>query len=124
MQSSTIAYNEAIEIINDAKSATELASDTMDDLLLYDKINCGKLELNLIFRNHWNFIVDCVKPFRTQALISKLKLTCTLVNKAHGVHVIFIDDKQIKQVIRSIVTNAMKFTPSQGCYYINKLLLY
>lgn len=114
MANHTIAYDEVFEVVKDAKISADLATSTMNDLLMFDKINSFSFEIFTTITTAWPFIVNCVKPFKTQARVSKLNLTCTIDAPEHKTVNVLIDQPKIEQVVRNFITNAIKFTQAGG----------
>lgn len=115
MEEHKISMEEILEIVRDTKTATEIATSTMSDLLMFDKLNNNMLELDCHLVNGWAFASKCVIPFRTQANISHLSFSFQsdgngMTKKAS----LYIDKFKIEQVIRNFLTNAFKFTPANG----------
>lgn len=115
MSNKAITYEEAIDVIKDAKISADLATSTMNDLLMFDKISTSKFEIFTSVTRAWGFIVNCVRPFRTQTRVSKLDLTCTIDTPQHKDITLLIDQPKIEQVVRNFLTNAIKFTQAGGC---------
>lgn len=114
MSNKTITYEEAIDVLKDAKISADLATSTMNDLLMFDKISTSKFEIFTTVTRAWGFIVNCVRPFRTQTRVSKLDLTCTIDTPQHKDITLLIDQPKIEQVVRNFLTNAIKFTQAGG----------
>ena len=103
-----------MDVIKDAKISADIATSTMNDLLMFDKISTSKFEIFTKITNGWTFLLDCVKPFKTQARLSQLTLSCTTNDDDSKPLAILIDKPKMEQVVRNFLTNAIKFTPSQG----------
>lgn len=55
-----------LDVVRDARYATDTATTTLNDLLMYDKIETGMLELSTEKCDMWEFVCHCVKPFNLQ----------------------------------------------------------
>ena len=114
MADKLISYEDAIEVIKDAKIAADIATSTMNDLLMFDKISTSKFEIFTKIARGWAFVVTSVKPFRTQARVTNLSLSCEIDDRAHKDATLLIDTPKMEQVVRNFLTNAIKFTPAGG----------
>lgn len=56
------------ETIKDAKLGCDVATDTLNDFLLYDKIQCKMVDIDPTLQNGWEFVKDCVRPFVIQVM--------------------------------------------------------
>jgi signal transduction histidine kinase len=66
MADNRLSYEQVLEVVRDAKTATEIATSTLNDLLMFDKIETGMLEVALTDCDMWEFVNHCVKPFNIQ----------------------------------------------------------
>jgi signal transduction histidine kinase len=66
MSDNRLSYDQVLEVVRDAKTATEIATCTLNDLLMFDKIETGMLEVALTDCDMWEFVNKCVKPFNIQ----------------------------------------------------------
>ncbi len=65
-----------LEIVSEAKVTCELATNTLNDLLMFDKMETGMLEIAAVECAAWHFIQSCVKPFQLQVwLVSASQLS-------------------------------------------------
>ena len=55
-----------LEIAIEAKISCDLATGTVNDLLMFDKMESGMMELARVDCDAWEFIQSCVKPFNLQ----------------------------------------------------------
>jgi signal transduction histidine kinase len=126
------------EVLHNAEGAV----DVLNDLLNYDKVERGKLSLELGIVRIWDLIAQAVNEFRVQAAAEKLHFVLDMGeiatddteshNKmifAEGVEekIVVGDPVKITQCVRNLVSNALKFTPEEGkidlLYFIICLLL-
>mmetsp|Transcript_24831 Transcript_24831/g.41380 ORF Transcript_24831/g.41380 Transcript_24831/m.41380 type:complete len:896 (-) Transcript_24831:188-2875(-) len=118
-----ISLDEIEEVVRDAKLSAEIATSTMNDLLLFDKITSSNFEIFPRTIRGWRFVKDCVRPFKTQAIMSNLTFKCSLENEIHQDMNIVVDRPKMEQVVRNFITNAIKFTPSGGTLVITVSVL-
>eukprot|EP01031_Cornospumella_fuschlensis_P024241 gene24241-29312_t len=92
----TMPIAELLELTQDCKSTTTSAIHTLNDLLLYDKIENKMLQLEL-------------EEIRFSGLDFEVSLDPLLPNV-----ILNIDRHKMEQVLRNFMSNAMKFTPAGG----------
>lgn len=98
-----------------------IATSTLDDLLTADKIGDGKLVLNTTQCNPWSVINKCVESYSIHAHEKNIALSVEGIDHVkpsdsdiHSEYSIEADAFKISQVIRNLLSNALKFTPSEG----------
>ncbi len=107
----------AKSILSDSTEACSTAISILNDLLLYDKIEEGNLVLELQTISVRPFLLKCIRMFQLQA--TKAGVTLNYSDAEHipdslDVVKFTIDINKISQVIRNLVSNAIKFTPVGG----------
>ncbi len=60
------SFEDVLEVVKDAKVTCELATSTLNDLLMFDKMETGMLEVSTVECDAWEFINSCVRPFLLQ----------------------------------------------------------
>jgi hypothetical protein len=66
LRNGTISREEAIELLIDAKSSCSIATDTMNEFLLIDKIESCMIVLEQELTNVWSFVNKSFSPFKLQ----------------------------------------------------------
>jgi signal transduction histidine kinase len=134
---------ERYDTLCDVNMSCMVAVDILNDLLCYEKLESGILELhkeNIVVEP---FLKDCVSMFSVQAREGDVKLTVdteasdfdlpktvstdetTLVSLSLQPHdSIFGDKFKMDQVIRNIISNALKFTPREGSVKVKATFVY
>ena len=123
------------QILDSAESAVTVLSD----LLNYDKIEMGQLSLEPTIIGIWDLIQSCTEEFRLpfqaknikfaldfDSIASRPDVECAsprITNAAELPYVVkerrFVGDSiRITQVLRNLVSNAMKFTPEGGKFIV------
>jgi signal transduction histidine kinase len=140
------------ENLCDVQLSCSAALDTLNDLLTFEKLDSGILQLHVQEMNARKFVSDCVKMFSAQANAHRVSLEIKdfmqsqdqelerdhenkdmnkdglpdelahkQIHPEHGDAVpleshdtISLDKFKIAQVIRNLISNALKFTPAGG----------
>ena len=106
------------------KAACRTAVQILDDLLCFDKLESGILEMHKHEVPVIPFISDCVSMFTSQA--KEAGVTMSLVFSQEDMHddsltsilegdTVYMDKFKMDQVLRNLISNALKFTPRGGC---------
>jgi len=108
------------DVTKDVRENAECAVAVLNDLLNYDKIESHSLKIETRQVLIWQLVKKTVKQFQIQAINRKVDLHLTIAHhqdeeggfddnlKVMG------DDIRLTQVIRNIISNALKFTPAGG----------
>jgi signal transduction histidine kinase len=119
----------AEEILRNANGAV----DVLNDLLNYDKVETGTLSLELTIIPIWDLIKRTMAEFKLPAKAKKidLKLDCSALfemdeESVSAMHLpqdvieskVLGDTIRITQVLRNLVSNAVKFTPEGGKVFV------
>eukprot|EP00602_Paraphysomonas_sp_CaronLab_P009108 CAMPEP_0185025882 /NCGR_PEP_ID=MMETSP1103-20130426/9435_1 /TAXON_ID=36769 /ORGANISM="Paraphysomonas bandaiensis, Strain Caron Lab Isolate" /LENGTH=608 /DNA_ID=CAMNT_0027559261 /DNA_START=416 /DNA_END=2242 /DNA_ORIENTATION=- len=117
LQGSSSNARDARVLLNDMQTSCESAVTILNDLLLFDKLREGGMELELKAVDVRKFIRDTVTPLEVQARLGGIDFSFTGINcispSLEGAY-IMADEHKLSQVLRNLVTNALKFTPAGG----------
>jgi hypothetical protein len=106
---------DALEILLSMRQSCETAICTLNDVLLYDKIEGGTMVLEKRPVSVPELLTQAVKPFFVQARLNEIDLRiCATSMDALQDSVLEVDVNKISQVIRNFVSNSLKFTSSHG----------
>jgi signal transduction histidine kinase/ActR/RegA family two-component response regulator len=120
-------FHLAYEVQTNAQSSV----DVLDDLLNYDKIEAGTLMLELTKVDVWELVAKTVVEFKLPVATKKITLDLQLpVVKGDAEQPSFLppgvreqkvvgDCVRITQVLRNLVSNALKFTPEGGQLHVS-----
>lgn len=118
--------DEWFQLASEVQINAQSSVDVLNDLLNYDKIESGTLSLELQVIKVWELIEQTVSEFKLPASTRKIKLDLKLPGdngdeeqsgsvpwevrnqKAIG------DSVRITQVLRNLISNALKFTPENS----------
>ena len=60
------SLDEVLEVVIESKVTCELATTTLNELLMFDKMETGMLGLTKVDCDAWDFVQNCVHPFSLQ----------------------------------------------------------
>jgi signal transduction histidine kinase len=105
---------ETTALVNDS---CNVALETLNDMLTFDKIDENKLVIEMAEINPWTLLCDAINPFQINARESQVLLTSECIDndlKIPNNLVIKVDKFKISQVLRNLFSNALKFTLANG----------
>jgi len=121
-------FNLAHEVHTSAQSSV----DVLNDLLNYDKIENGSLALELSIVSLWGLIDRTIGEFKLPMTSKNIGLHFSLPSMEKDVESLSMisqgkvrdqkvigDTVRITQVLRNLVSNAIKFTPEGGDIYVS-----
>ena len=100
------------DVLEDVKSSCGIAVDILNDLLLYEKLDDGIFTLSMTEVPFKDFFMDAVHVFKVQALSFDIDFTVDCLELDNVV--VNIDRMKFSQVLRNLISNALKFTPKKG----------
>ena len=115
-----------IETVNEVNNCCEVALSIVNDMLTFDRLKEGMMSLELKETEIEWYIKDTVKLFDIQARAKKISIG-VMIDDAEGgwinSNVLRVDQHKMSQVIRNLVSNAIKFTPENGIIKVNMSLV-
>lgn len=106
---------EWFSLADEIQNNTQCAVDVLNDLLNYDKIENGSLSLELTVIPIWKLIEQTVLEFKLPMGSKNITLSFNLpIEKDHINHKVVGDAVRLSQVLRNLISNAIKFTPEGG----------
>ena len=115
-----------LDLISSIGNSSDAAILVLNDLINYDKISMGILNMDRDLCCFWAIVGQAVEPFTVQARQANVKLSMQLqVHRDDGTlteeqHImlrrllVHADTVKMIQVVRNLVSNAIKFTPEGG----------
>ena len=123
------------ETLLDSQSACGAALDILNEMLLFDKLESGSLILRKQDVPVPELVEDSLKSFFVQAREKRIELSITnneentcvpaVSSKRRALTMLYDEDEvtvdkyKVIQVIRNVVSNALKFTPASGKIQVN-----
>ena len=99
------------------KESSVLALETLNDMLIFDKLGEQKVMLDLKDVEVWSFVRETVRPFAISAAMSSTAISSRCVDEASmwtDKYRIKADKFKLSQVVRNFMSNALKFARSEG----------
>lgn len=115
--------NEWVELTKDIESSSDAAILVLNDLINYDKISIGGLQLEISEVNLWTITQRTVAALELQGRQGNISLSLDmeLTRSAAATNLevltrlcVLGDEIKLSQVVRNLVSNALKFTPYGG----------
>jgi signal transduction histidine kinase len=120
LEASTEEEREQIATLADINQACTTAVDILNDLLCFEKLESGILEIDEEEVRIRPFVKECLGMFALSARNKGVKLVCdfsayfgTISPLTEG-DFMRVDRFKLSQVIRNLISNAVKFTPYGG----------
>jgi hypothetical protein len=127
---------QCVQSIHDASDNTDTAIVVLNDMLQYDKIESKSLQCECVETNIWEVIRQIARELSLQAKASHITLTVKLqidleeeddswkisppgsLNRLKS-SVVVGDPIKLGQVVRNLISNALKFSPPGGEVIVN-----
>ena len=95
--------------IEDMRLACEAAVDTISDFIAYEKVDGGLLVADRRLINFYGSVSKCLRPFQLQARAKGVDFQAEF-DDSRGVAMVEMDEYKMNQVVRNLVSNAIKFS--------------
>jgi signal transduction histidine kinase/CheY-like chemotaxis protein len=116
--------DDTADLIGDIEDSCKIAVTMVDDLLAYEKISTGVLALDKQYVDAKCLIESTVAMFKLQARAKRITLSVLENEDAIQSSLYLHADKgKICQVLRNLISNALKFTPLDGVVRIESVEL-
>lgn len=123
-----------LELTSDITENTECAIAVLNDLLNYDKVETGTLQIEIGEVSVWKLIKKTVGQFQIQAKNRQIGLSLAYRKNADGERlgldpdkinrlIVVGDEMRLSQVLRNLISNALKFTERGGNVFLSATLL-
>jgi signal transduction histidine kinase/CheY-like chemotaxis protein len=118
------------DLAHEVHTSAQSSVDVLNDLLNYDKIENGSLKLELTVVPIWNLIDRTIGEFKLPMASKNIDLHLSLPSMEKDPESLMAEGKvrdqkvigdtvRITQVLRNLVSNAIKFTPEGGDIYVS-----
>lgn len=118
--------SDQISTLMQVQDACSVAVATLDDILTFDKLSEGKLTAEFKDLDPWKFLNHTAQPFHFNASEKEIDLQILRIEE----QTIELDNIVIKgdhfklgQVVRNLISNALKFTPAKSKVEVTLQLL-
>jgi signal transduction histidine kinase len=122
----TLTSEELDELLDYCVVATDAGVNILTDLLSYEKISSNAFTLELVETRLLSLILAKLNPFLLHASQKDIQLNILRnldsADPLASVYVL-VDPNKIAQVLRNLVSNALKFTPAGGVIDISVALI-
>jgi signal transduction histidine kinase len=102
------------DVLDDVKISCAMAVEILNDLLLYEKIDDGIFSIATTHMPVKALVEEAEKMFRMQARAANVEFVLDLQDKLLDTAFVDVDKGKLHQVLRNLVTNAIKFTSANG----------
>lgn len=106
-----------VETVDDVNNCCEAAITILNDLLTFDKLEAGKMSVDFEETPILEYVTESLRPFRAEARKKDIKMTIRVEESETGwlnYSSLHVDRHKMGQVMRNLLSNAMKFTSSGG----------
>ena len=110
---------ESLDLMKDIQGNTTIAISVLNDLLQYDKIQMGQLQLEKEVFKIAKCVQQIAQSFSIQARQVKVEIA-TVLHETGSLDVtvadlfVFADRVRVSQVMRNLISNALKFNPPES----------
>ncbi len=111
--------NERKQFINHIHKSSESAFKLLENLLMWAMSQQGKIEIKKEHTDLKQLISDAVSPYMPGAI----KKEITFTNSVSENIIVDVDKQTIRTVFANLISNAIKFTPNNGCVSIDVALI-
>ena len=113
--SKSSAKTEELLLVHSIQRNTQSAVDVLNDLLNYDKVEGGNLSLELELCDVWQLVTSTVSEFKLSASSKGIDLVEKIdEDDAPALARVVADPIRFVQVLRNLISNAVKFTKKKG----------
>ena len=126
----TGAFRSVLELLQDIYFASETAIEILNEMLQFEHMDSGTFKLECVVTQLFKCFENRLNSFKYMAAKKSIELTIEDLaqvseffifeaetesqDESIGQKILYIDQFRMEQIIRNLVTNAIKFTPEGG----------
>eukprot|EP01037_Dinobryon_pediforme_P029362 gene29362-32971_t len=126
----TGAFRSVLELLQDIYFASETAIEILNEMLQFEHMDSGTFKLECVVTQLFKCFENRLNSFKYMAAKKSIELTIEDLaqvseffifeaetesqDESIGQKILYIDRFRVEQIIRNLVTNAIKFTPEGG----------
>jgi hypothetical protein len=116
LESKDISPEKRHEYLLDVRQSVTVAVQTLNELLMYDKIESDTLKVDKTTVSVLE-LMDTIKTFSLSMISASINFSHNIADVEEELSKFVIDGDlhKLNQVLRNILSNAIKFTPKGGC---------
>eukprot|EP00607_Mallomonas_marina_P000489 CAMPEP_0182440986 /NCGR_PEP_ID=MMETSP1167-20130531/87421_1 /TAXON_ID=2988 /ORGANISM="Mallomonas Sp, Strain CCMP3275" /LENGTH=253 /DNA_ID=CAMNT_0024635107 /DNA_START=935 /DNA_END=1696 /DNA_ORIENTATION=+ len=116
-----------LDLVEEVRTSCQSGLSILDDLLDYDKLEQGFMQLDRRLLSVWDLLEEVVQPFTTQARHSQITLelsemTTESKEQLQDTH-IYVDKGKLVQVMNGLLSNAIKCSNEGGQVIVSACIL-
>ena len=108
-----------LSLVKDIEESNALAVGILTDLLNYEKIASKQMTLDLSKIHPIPFLTKVIRPFYLNARAKNMQINCNYDEVQLQNVLIDVDEGKMGQVVRNLVSNAVKFSTEGGVVEVN-----
>ena len=111
-----------VELVRHMLDSSASAANTLNDLLLYEKIEDNLLSIEPTRVHLFDVVGNSIAPFLERATQTGIRLSWDLTS----IESIYtqLDVSKFGQVLKTLISNAIKFTPPNGSVHVSAVCIY
>lgn len=110
-----------IEYVKNILESSEMLLNTTNEILDFAGMKMGDVKLHLLETNVGELVRSSIDMIQTHCVDKQISLSMNICEELFGLKA-FFDRQRIRQVIYSLLDNAVKFTPNGGSVTVQVLL--
>jgi signal transduction histidine kinase/ActR/RegA family two-component response regulator len=118
LKSRDMLSGEVSEILEQTKQALTISTEILNDMLTFEKLNANAMVLEQTLERPVDFVLSAAGLFEFQARDKGVRLQLPLSSSHLRDTFIFVDTYKMSQVVRNLVSNALKFTSYGGAIIV------
>jgi signal transduction histidine kinase/CheY-like chemotaxis protein len=114
LQGKDLLAGEIGEIVEQTKQALSISTEILNDMLTFEKLNANAMVLEQTLERPMDFVMAAAGLFEFQARDKGINFHLPISTSQLDDCFLFIDTYKMSQVIRNLISNALKFTHNGG----------